>query len=90
MPLVFTEQGVAMLSGVLNSDRAVIVNIAIMRAFVKMRRLISKNKELEHKLIELERKYEKHDNDILDILNVIRHLMKEDEKPKSKIGFLRD
>ncbi|MDP2928543.1 MAG: ORF6N domain-containing protein [Candidatus Omnitrophota bacterium] len=72
---VFTEQGVAMLSGVLNSDRAIQVNIAIMRAFVKLRRILSTHKELVHKLEELERKIEKHDVDIQSIFGAIRQLM---------------
>jgi hypothetical protein len=90
LPYVFTEQGIAMLSGVLNSDRAIIVNIAIMRAFVKLRQMISKNKELEHKFIELEHKVERHDADIINILNAIRQIIKEEEKPKGKFGFARD
>ena len=72
---IFTEQGVAMLSGVLNSDRAIQVNIAIMRAFVKLRQIISTHKELVHKLEELERKIEKHDVDIQSIFGAIRQLM---------------
>ena len=60
----FTEQGVAMLSDVLNSKRAVHVNIQIMRAFVRLRQILSVNKELAYKLDELERKIEKHDEDI--------------------------
>ncbi len=89
-PFVFTEQGIAMLSGILNSDRAIIVNISIMRAFVKLRQMISKNKEFEQKLNELEHKYERHDADIINIFNAIRQIMKEEEKPKGKIGFARD
>ncbi|MBI5026647.1 MAG: ORF6N domain-containing protein, partial [Nitrospirae bacterium] len=60
-PYVFTEQGVAMLATVLNSDRAIQANIAIMRAFVKLREMLSTNKELAHKFAQLERKIEKHD-----------------------------
>ncbi len=56
-PFAFTEQGVAMLSSVLNSERAVQVNIAIMRAFVKLREMLSTNKELAKRLDELEKKY---------------------------------
>jgi len=91
LPFAFTEQGIAMLSGILNSDRAILVNIAIMRAFVKLRRMISNNKELAHKLKELEHKIERHDEDIIAIFNAIRQLMKEETpelKPKGKIGFL--
>ena len=68
LPYVFTEQGVAMLSSVLNSERAIQVNIAIMRAFVKLRQILSMNKELAYKLNELERKIEKHDVEIQAIL----------------------
>ena len=64
IPYVFTEQGVAMLSSVLNSERSILVNIAIMRAFVKLREILSVNKELAHKLAQLERKIEKHDTEI--------------------------
>lgn len=90
LPYVFTEQGVAMLSSVLNNDRAISVNIAIMRAFVKLRQIIIKNKDLEQKLYLLEQKIERHDEDIIAIFNAIRKLMQEEEKPKRKIGFLRD
>lgn len=79
---VFTEQGVAMLSSVLKSERAIQVNIAIMRAFVKLRQIISTHKELAHKLSELERKIEKHDADIQAIFEAIRQLMAPPEKPK--------
>ncbi|MCL5238377.1 MAG: ORF6N domain-containing protein, partial [Nitrospirae bacterium] len=63
-PYAFTEQGVAMLSSVLRSKQAVLVNIAIMRAFVKLREILSTHKELAHKLAQLERKMEKHDDEI--------------------------
>lgn len=87
---VFTEQGVAMLSGILNSDRAVQVNIAIMRAFVKLREMISTNKELAHKLSQLENKIERHDGEIKAIFTAIRQLMSEPKKPRKKVGFLRE
>ena len=88
LPYVFTEQGVAMLSGVINSDRAIQVNIAIMRAFVKIREILSTHKELAHKLAELERKIDKHDKDIGLIFEAIRQLMEPPpEKPKKLIGF---
>ena len=86
-PYVFTEQGVAMLSSVLNSERAVQVNIAIMRTFVKLRKILSTHKGLVHKLNELERKVEKHDGEIHAIFDAIRRLMAEPEKPRNKIGF---
>lgn len=88
-PYAFTEQGVAMLSSVLNSERAIQVNIAIMRAFVKLKTILSTHKELAYKLNELERKIEKHDEDICAIFEAIRQLMAPPhEKPKRRIGFL--
>ena len=87
-PYAFTEQGVAMLSSVLNSERAIHVNIAIMRAFVKLRQILSTHKELTHKLEELERKTEKHDVEIQSIFETIRQLMAPPpEKPRRMIGF---
>ena len=90
LPYAFTEQGVAMLSSVLNSERAVQVNIAIMRAFVKLREMLSTNKELAHKLAQLERKIEKHDDEIKLIFDAIRELMRPPETKKRKIGFRRE
>ena len=88
LPYAFTEQGVAMLSSVLNSERAIHVNIAIMRAFVKLRQILSTHKELTHKLEELERKTEKHDVEIQSIFETIRQLMAPPpEKPRRMIGF---
>ena len=89
-PYVFTEQGVAMLSSVLNSERAIEVNIAIMRAFVKLREMLSTNKELAHKLAQLERKIEKHDDEIKLIFDAIRQLMTPTEPKRKKIGFRRE
>ena len=82
----FTEQGVAMLSSALRSERAIQVNIAIMRAFVKLREIISTHKELAHKLNQLERKIEKHDKEIKVIFDAIRALMAPDEKSRKQIG----
>ena len=87
LPYAFTEQGVAMLSSVLHSERSVQVNIAIMRAFVKLRKILSTHKELAHKLEQLERKIEKHDEEIHTIFEAIRQLMAPLEKPKRRIGF---
>ncbi|MBU1912345.1 MAG: ORF6N domain-containing protein [Candidatus Omnitrophica bacterium] len=88
LPYAFTEQGVAMLSSVLRSKRAAQVNIAIMRAFVKLRQILSMNKDLAYKLKELERKIEKHDVDIQAIFEAIRRLMAPPPlKPKPQIGF---
>jgi phage regulator Rha-like protein len=86
-PFVFTEQGVAMLSSVLSSKRAVQVNIQIMRAFVKLREILSTHKELAKKLKELELKFESHDEQITAIFEAINQLISEPEKPKRRIGF---
>ena len=86
-PYAFTEQGIAMLSSVLKSERAVKVNIAIMRAFVKLRQLLNANRELAKKFSELEQRVGKHDEDITAILEAIRQLMAPPEKPRRKIGF---
>src|SRR5205809_6273347 len=87
LPYAFTEQGVAMLSSVLNSERAVKVNIAIMRAFVKLREGLETNRELARKFSELERRVGKHDKGIAAIIDAIRQLMAPPEKPKREIGF---
>jgi len=86
-PYAFTEQGIAMLSSVLKSDRATKVNIAIMRAFVKLRQLLNANRELAKKFSELEQRVGKHDEDITAILEAIRQLMAPPEKPRREIGF---
>ena len=91
LPRAFTEQGVAMLSTVLRSKRAIQVNMAIMRAFVKLRQILSTHKELVHKLEELERKIEKHDVNIQSIFGAIRQLMAPPpEKPRRMIGFKQE
>lgn len=88
LPYVFTEQGVAMLSTVLNSERAIQVNIAIMRAFVKLRELLLTHKELAQKLEELERKYQLHETDIQVIFEAIRKLLEPPpEPPKPRFGL---
>jgi uncharacterized membrane protein len=76
-----------MLSSVLNSERAVKVNIAIMRAFVKLREMLDKNRELAEKFSELEQRVGKHDEEITAILEAIRQLMAPPEKPRREIGF---
>ena len=86
-PYAFTEQGIAMLSSVLKSNRAIKVNIAIMRAFVKLRQLLNVNRELAKKFSELEQRVGKHDEDITAILEAIRQLMAPPEKPRREIGF---
>ena len=88
LPYAFTEQGVAMLSSVLRSKRAIQVNIAIMRAFVKLRKILSTHKELVHKLDQLERKTEKHDVEIKAIFDAIRELMTPPKKTAKKNRIL--
>jgi len=86
----FTEQGVAMLSSVLNSPRAVQVNIEIMRAFVRLREVLATNRELSQRLAELERKFGTHDEQIQAIFEAIRQLMTTPdlpEPPRKQIGF---
>ncbi len=87
LPFAFTEQGVAMLSSVLKSKRAVQVNIQIMRTFVKLREMISSHKELEKRLAALEKKFESHDKSIVTIFEAIRELMLPPKKETRKIGF---
>ncbi len=89
-PYVFTEQGVAMLATVLNSEKAIQANIAIMRTFVKLRELLSTHKELAYKLKELEGKIGQHDKEIYTIFEAIRQLMVPPEKEERKIGFGRE
>jgi hypothetical protein len=87
LPYAFTEQGVAMLSSVLNSARAVKVNIAIMRAFVKLRETLETNRELARQFADLEKRVGKHDEKIDAILEAIRQLMAPPTKPRRQIGF---
>jgi hypothetical protein len=86
-PYVFTQEGVAMLSSVLRSPRAAQVNIAIMRVFVRLRETLALHKDLAHKLGELERKIEGHDNSIRNLFDAIRQLMPPPAKPRREIGF---
>jgi hypothetical protein len=86
-PYAFTEQGVAMLSSVLNSVRAVRVNIAIMRAFVKLRETLESHRDLAHKFDELQRRVGKHDDEIAAIIDAIRQLMAPPARPRREIGF---
>jgi len=84
LPLAFTEQGVAMLSSVLRSGRAVHVNIAIMRAFVKLREMLASNRDLARRLDEMEMKY---DTQFRVVFDAIRELMTPPAKPRRRIGF---
>lgn len=83
-PMAFTEQGVAMLSSVLKSDRAIQVNIQIMRAFTQLRQMLSTHKDLQRKIEEMESKY---DEQFQIVFEAIKQLLETDEKPKKKIGF---
>lgn len=86
-PYAFTEQGVAMLSSVLRSKRAVQVNIEIMRVFVRLREMLATNKELAIKFEKLEERIDAHDDQIQAIFAVIQQLMAPPEQKKNKIGF---
>jgi hypothetical protein len=87
LPYAFSEQGVAMLSSVLNSKRAIEVNIAIMRAFVQLRKTLDSHVELARKLADLELRFEGHDEQIQTIFEAIRQLMAPPDNLKKKIGF---
>ena len=87
LPLVFTQEGVAMLSGILQGSRAIHVNIAIMRTFVKLREILALHRDLSQKLADFENKIENHDKNIHTLLEAIRKLRNPHEKfPKVK-GF---
>jgi len=86
-PMAFTEQGVAMLSSVLNSERAIEVNIAIMRVFVRLREMMATHKELAFKLIELEERLEGHDEQIQNIFEAISQLMTPPARERKKLGL---
>ena len=84
LPMAFTEQGVAMLSTVLTSDRAIQVNIQIMRAFTQLRQMLSTHKDLKRKIESMEKKY---DQQFQVVFEAIKQLLTEEDKPKKKIGF---
>ena len=85
LPMAFTEQGVAMLSGILNSDRAITVNIQIMRTFTKLRHMISDNKDLKREFVELR---EQTDERFQIVFETLDQLLTVDVKEKNKIGFM--
>ena len=90
LPYAFTEQGIAMLSSVLNSERAIQVNIAIMRAFVKLRELMITHKDLARKIEELEQKFKKHGENFVIVFRAIKKILevsKESRKKNLPIGF---
>lgn len=87
LPYAFTENGVAMLSSVLNSERAIRVNIQIMRTFTKLREILATHKELKQKIEEMEKNY---DHQFKVVFDAIRQLMIPPEKPMKKIGFHKE
>jgi phage regulator Rha-like protein len=87
LPFAFTEQGVAMLSTVLNSERAIEVNIEIMRVFVRLREMLGAHRELAAKMKELETRIQNHDEQIQAIFEAIRQLMNPPGQPRKPIGF---
>ena len=84
LPMAFTEQGVAMLSGILNSERAIEVNIAIMRTFVQVRKLMDTNKDLAKKIDSLEQKY---DEQFETVFNAIGELIQKENEPRKPVGY---
>lgn len=90
--MVFTEQGVAMLSGILKSERAIEVNIAIMRTFVQVRKLLQGNKDLAEKMKELEKLmsdgFADHDDNFKMIFEALKQLIKQKNEPRTPIGFI--
>ncbi len=87
LPLVFTEHGVVMLSSVLKSERAVQMNILVVRAFVKLREMLASHKDLAHKMIDLERQQKQHGQQLSAVYTMVRQLMEPERKRKRTIGF---
>jgi len=87
LPYAFTEQGVAMLSSVLRSERAIQVNIQIIRVYTKMRQMFIDNKDIWQKIEKIERNLIKKDEEIEAIFKVLKKLLIQEEKPRNKIGF---
>jgi hypothetical protein len=83
----FTQEGIAMLSGVLKSKKAIRVNIEIMRAFARLREILAANKDFARRLEALERKFNAHDHQFQAVFDAIKQLMNTPEKPKRRIGF---
>jgi hypothetical protein len=90
LPYAFTEHGVAMLSSVLNSKRAVQVNIVIIRTFIKLRQILSEHKDLAHRLESVERKYRVHDDELKAVFDAIRKLLTAPTPSRRRIGFAPD
>ncbi len=89
-PFAFTEHGILMLSSVLNSMKAIEVNIQIMRAFVQLRQMAFTHKDLAEKISELEKESKQHGQNIERVFDVLRQLIHQEEKPKRRMGFHSD
>jgi len=87
LPYAFTEHGAIMAANVLNSEKAIVVSVYIVRAFVRLREMLLTHKELAHKLAELESRIDKHDKAIVALITAIKELMTPSVKPKRQIGF---
>jgi hypothetical protein len=90
LPFAFTEHGAIQVANVLNSSRAVDMGVHVVRAFIRLREFLASNRELETKLIELERKYKGHDTAITAMLSTLRQLMNADVRKRRGIGFTAD
>jgi phage regulator Rha-like protein len=90
LPYVFTEHGAVMLASVLNSERAIEVNVQIIRIFTRMREMLMSNQEILLKLEQLERKISSHDEDITMIFKYLKQLISQPDKPRPRIGFKRN
>ena len=88
LPFAFTEHGAIMAASVLSSPRAVDISVYVVRAFVRLRQMVAMNKDLAHKMAELERKVETHDGAIRSLVTAIRRLMEKPEPKEKKIGFI--
>ena len=89
LPFVFTEQGLAMLSGILNSDRAIMVNIQIMRIYTRMREMLMTHKDLLLKMEELEHRLNNKDEQIQKIFDYLKQLITQQEEPRREMGYRR-
>ncbi len=87
LPYAFTEHGVAMLSSVLNSNRAILMNILIVRAFIQLRQILASNKDIERKILEMERRQARDGSKIDIIYKIVQRLITTPEPPRKRIGF---
>ena len=87
LPFAFTEHGIEMLSAVLKSERAILMSVLIVKAFVRLREIVSRNRELSKTLTLLEARVGRHDSEIQAIVKALRQLMQPPAKPKRRIGF---